>query len=310
MATVDRLDLPGTLRALRRRSDVSQRELAVRSGVPAATLGRIESGTSPDPRLRTVERLVRATGARLAIVDLDGTEPAALDTDQWRDQAARRYPPHLDPAPVNRWRKGRAEDVVSFIRHRWIRDAARRSSTGERMGDLFAEIRRLGPGDAGLLAAIRSEAATLSFPGRPGPATGRPLTDQEAQRYLRDPSVRHWVAEARVSLPGASGVFGQLVAHLLLDYAGAPRMVITEFGLRPEQRGSALGPLLVAAARDEADRCGVGEILGLAGDPATAGYLCGLGFRRWRGRWWRGRWWRGSRRGRWWGRPILLRPPD
>ncbi|MGH3680669.1 MAG: helix-turn-helix domain-containing protein, partial [Natronosporangium sp.] len=39
------IDLGATLRALRRRADLSQRELAERAEVPASTIARIESGT-------------------------------------------------------------------------------------------------------------------------------------------------------------------------------------------------------------------------------------------------------------------------
>ncbi|MET0417539.1 MAG: helix-turn-helix domain-containing protein, partial [Actinoplanes sp.] len=60
-------DLGSLLRALRRRADLSQRELAERAGVPQPTLARIESGRAIDPRYRTVERLVRAAGGDLAI---------------------------------------------------------------------------------------------------------------------------------------------------------------------------------------------------------------------------------------------------
>lgn len=200
----DALDVSGAIRALRRRVDVSQRELAASSGVPVATVGRIESGYSRDPRLRTVERLVRATGARLAIVDLDGTEPAPLGTDEWRDRAGRRFPPHLDSRPVNRWRRGAAEDVISFLRNRWVRDVFRRDRAGERRCDLFTEIRRLGPGDAELLATLRQQAAELSLAGEPAPRVG-PLTHHQALRYLRDPSLRHWIAEDGPGVRTAGG---------------------------------------------------------------------------------------------------------
>ncbi|WP_309225124.1 helix-turn-helix transcriptional regulator [Salinispora sp. H7-4] len=59
-----RLDLGATLRALRRRADLSQRELAERSGVPKSTVARIESQPGADPRLRTVERLFHAGGVQ------------------------------------------------------------------------------------------------------------------------------------------------------------------------------------------------------------------------------------------------------
>ncbi|MPZ27287.1 MAG: GNAT family N-acetyltransferase [Micromonosporaceae bacterium] len=284
------LDLPGALRALRRRADVSQRELAGRSGVPVSTVGRIEAGTSPDPRLRTVERLARAAGARLAIVDIDGAEPTGLATDRWRDKAERRFPAHLDPSPQNRWRRGAAEDVISFYRNRWLRDVSRRDRSGERSWDLFTEIRRLGPGDRPVLAGLCADAGELGFTRRPVPS-GRPPDDQEALRYLRDPSVRHWIAEPRPPKPGGR-VFGHLIARLHRSYAGPPAMVVTEFGLRPEHRAGPLGPMLVAALCDEADRCGVGELVVLTRDRGAAHYLRGLGF---------------ARRPR---RLVLLRAPD
>jgi transcriptional regulator with XRE-family HTH domain len=61
------IDFGATLRALRRRGDLSQRELAGRAGVPASTVGRIESGASPDPRFRTIERLVVAAGGSVTV---------------------------------------------------------------------------------------------------------------------------------------------------------------------------------------------------------------------------------------------------
>ncbi|MER7443642.1 GNAT family N-acetyltransferase [Micromonospora avicenniae] len=111
---VDTVELGRALRALRRRADLSQRELAQRSGVPQATLARIESGRARDPRFRTIERLVRAAGGELAIGVRAGEEPgasgaapgvavpaevlpvSAVPHDELRDEAGRRYPAHLD----------------------------------------------------------------------------------------------------------------------------------------------------------------------------------------------------------------------
>lgn len=104
------VDLGAALRALRRRADLSQRELAERSGVPQATLARIESGRAADPRFRTVERLVRAAGGEVPI-RVSGTSGTAATSDAavtadlslpavphdaLRDGAGRRYPAHLD----------------------------------------------------------------------------------------------------------------------------------------------------------------------------------------------------------------------
>lgn len=98
--------LGDTLRALRRRADLSQRELASVAGVPASTVARIESGSAQDPRYRTMERLVRAAGFTLAVVDGQAeTTPVGListrsPTPELLDAAGRRYPAHLDVREV------------------------------------------------------------------------------------------------------------------------------------------------------------------------------------------------------------------
>ncbi|MCO1595464.1 GNAT family N-acetyltransferase [Micromonospora sp. RHAY321] len=95
-------DLGRVLRALRRRADLSQRQLAERSEVPQATIARIESGRAVDPRFRTVERLVRAAGGEVTIGVSPPTAAAApVPHDDMRDEAGRRYPAHLDVWPVH-----------------------------------------------------------------------------------------------------------------------------------------------------------------------------------------------------------------
>ncbi|SBT51141.1 helix-turn-helix domain-containing protein [Micromonospora auratinigra] len=100
------IDLGVALRALRRSADLSQRQLAERSGVPQATIARIESGRSTDPRFRTVERLVVAAAGRITL-----SGPAAPDRsparalaparqEELRDAAGRHCPAHLDAREV------------------------------------------------------------------------------------------------------------------------------------------------------------------------------------------------------------------
>ncbi|MBQ1027788.1 GNAT family N-acetyltransferase [Micromonospora sp. C95] len=96
------LDLGSMLRALRRQADLSQRELAERSGVPQSTVARIESGRSAGSQFGTVQRLVRAAGGALRIA---GPDDRALTADEVgedvrRDEAGRRYPAHLDVRKV------------------------------------------------------------------------------------------------------------------------------------------------------------------------------------------------------------------
>ncbi|WP_223884524.1 GNAT family N-acetyltransferase [Micromonospora craniellae] len=104
------IDVGAMLRALRRRADLSQRELAALSGAPQSTVARIESGRGADPRFRTVQRLVRAAGGTLGLVsggtlatgdDPGPAEPSDVASDDaWRDAAGRRYPAHLDARRV------------------------------------------------------------------------------------------------------------------------------------------------------------------------------------------------------------------
>ncbi|MEW2384429.1 GNAT family N-acetyltransferase [Micromonospora sp. NPDC047707] len=94
------MKLGALLRALRRAADLSQRELAEKSGVPQATLARIEAERTTNPRFRTVERLVRAAGG-VVVAGLPGAAahvvpPPPVPHDEWTDEAARRYPAHLD----------------------------------------------------------------------------------------------------------------------------------------------------------------------------------------------------------------------
>jgi len=57
----------GLLKQARRAARLSQRDLAGRTGIDQAVIGRIEAGTS-SPRFDTLERLLHATGHGLAVV--------------------------------------------------------------------------------------------------------------------------------------------------------------------------------------------------------------------------------------------------
>lgn len=267
-----RLDVAGVLRALRRRADLSQRELAARAGMAPSQLARLESGENGNPRLRTLERLVGSAAARIAAVDLDGTELTPLATDHWRDGAHRQFPPHLDTRPSTRWQGIYRRDMISFRRNRRHRDEFRRDCEGRRRYLLFTEFRLLGPRDLAILNLLRAEAADFDLAGRTPPALP-PLDDGQALHYLRNPALRHWVAEC------GRRIFGYLVAHLHLGYAGPPTLVITALGIRPEHRAGLVGPYLAAAVCDEAELLGVGDIWALAQDPMTGGFQRDLGFR-------------------------------
>jgi len=128
-------DLAGRLAdyvtALRRRADLSQRDLAARAGVPASTIARLESGVTTDPRLSTVAKLAAAAGHRLVIADGDDEllTPEPELRGNCRDVRGRRLPAHLDVAPAMEdwlrpwWVPKRGE--FTFIRNRRRRDEVR-----------------------------------------------------------------------------------------------------------------------------------------------------------------------------------------
>jgi len=129
--------LPGMVRRVRRMADLSQRELARRIGVSAATVGRIEAGTLM-PSVTTIERILRAAGLQLVVVDQNGRVVTPME--MWHDVAdgaARLYPAHLDtildPYSGEWWadRYGLARPPETFRRNRAIRDMERRRSQWE-----------------------------------------------------------------------------------------------------------------------------------------------------------------------------------
>ena len=99
-------DAAAYLPRARRLGDLSQRELATRLGVHQSSVARWESGAAAVPLATFVEAL-SVSGLRLAVVDAEGHEVPPFERDVVRDNAARRFPAHLDvappwPAPRNR----------------------------------------------------------------------------------------------------------------------------------------------------------------------------------------------------------------
>ncbi|HEU4912618.1 MAG TPA: helix-turn-helix domain-containing protein, partial [Actinomycetes bacterium] len=85
------------LRAARRLADLSQRELAERSGVALSVVARIESGETAAPRLSTLVGLLAAAGCHLELRDGSSCEQ---DDRPLTDRAGRRFPAHLDVREV------------------------------------------------------------------------------------------------------------------------------------------------------------------------------------------------------------------
>lgn len=131
-------DVVGLVRAVRRRADCSQRELAERAGVSHATVSRIEAGKLV-PSLSTLRELLAAADVALVAVDREGRllQPMEDYRDDVRDGAERRYPSHLDvvldPVAGEWWgdRYGLSRPPETYHRDRRRRDAQRARSVWE-----------------------------------------------------------------------------------------------------------------------------------------------------------------------------------
>jgi len=81
------MSIANVVREARRRSSLTQAELARRAGVPKSTVGRIESGARI-PSTEMVERLVEAAGWTISI-SLSEADPG---TDSMFERTLRRTP--------------------------------------------------------------------------------------------------------------------------------------------------------------------------------------------------------------------------
>lgn len=131
--------MAGLCRAVRRRADASQREMAHRTGLSRSTIARIESGRLV-PSLAVLSRLLTEAGLVLVAVDPDGRVVAPMADppgDDLRDGAGKRYPSHLDtivdPGPGEWWASiyGMARPPETCHRDKAKRDVQRRRSQWE-----------------------------------------------------------------------------------------------------------------------------------------------------------------------------------
>jgi transcriptional regulator with XRE-family HTH domain len=119
--------LPGTLRRIRRRADLSQRELADALQVSQSAVAQAESGRRDLP-VGVLIRAAALAALRLAIVDETGQEVAGMAADAVRDRAQRRFPAHLDTRYGDEawWhgdeRYSREQPWYTFDRVRYTRD--------------------------------------------------------------------------------------------------------------------------------------------------------------------------------------------
>lgn len=123
--------VPNLVRAVRRRADMSQRELATAAGVAHSTVAKFESSATL-PSLDTLVRLLGVASLVLVVTDHEGNVVQPMQVwDDTLDGAERRFPAHLDliidPKPGEWWadRYGLARPPETFHRERGYRDAKR-----------------------------------------------------------------------------------------------------------------------------------------------------------------------------------------
>jgi HTH-type transcriptional regulator/antitoxin HipB len=140
---------------VRRRADLSQRELAARVNVSPSTIARLESGDGL-PSLSLLSHLLAVGGLRLAVVDTECTEVLPVPADAVRDNRGRRFPAHLDVAPPDQvpseralWPRYDRPGARGWFRHRAERDRLaaetpwRGRPTDHPTNDELAQRRRL-----------------------------------------------------------------------------------------------------------------------------------------------------------------------
>ncbi|MEH0819210.1 MULTISPECIES: GNAT family N-acetyltransferase [unclassified Micromonospora] len=282
--TSPRVDLGRTIRALRRRANLSQRELAEKSGIPQATIARIESGRSTDPRFRTIKALVAAVQGRIVIsvptaggaevgggveaepashnAAAEGAGPAtgglpAVPHDELRDAVGRRYPAHLDAWPVHEpkdWPGAWWADWYDLPRERWPRPLPEATYERDRG---YRDRRR------------RAERVRREFSVRQVVEPGRPAT---AWRFVAELPDGELVGELRAH---------ERTRHLAYggDESVWPRDLVLDGVLVAwEHRRLGIGRGLMDALLRRMAEVRVGTVSGVAEGPGV-NFLAACGFR-------------------------------
>ena len=134
-------------------------------------------------------------------------------------------------------------------------------------------VRRLGPGDTETLVLIAQDAPDFDLADRSDPEP--PLTPSDAEAYLANPSVLHWVAERD------GQVVGELLCHLLPMPSGVGReLLLYAIGVREAYRRRGVGRALIAEMRAWAEGTRLSDVWVLADNPDAEAFYVACGFRR------------------------------
>jgi GNAT superfamily N-acetyltransferase len=132
-------------------------------------------------------------------------------------------------------------------------------------------IRRLGPGDEDVLAAIAGEADDFDLAGASRPEA--PLPAADAAAYLADPAIVHWVAEE-------GGVLvGELLCHVLRLPSGyGKELLLYSVGVRSAARRKGIGTALLREMLAWARAERIEEVWVLADNAGAEAFYTACGF--------------------------------
>ena len=132
-------------------------------------------------------------------------------------------------------------------------------------------IRRLAPGDEGLLALLARDDADFDLAGRGRPT--EPLEPEAARRYFQDPAVLHWVATE------GDEVVGHLQCTLVSLRNGDGReLLLYEIGVRGAWRRRGVGTALLDRMEVWMRENGVADVWVLADNPEAVDFYGARGF--------------------------------
>lgn len=108
------------LRALKAKSNMSMREIAIKSGIPEPTLEKIFSGATKSPGVNTIQSLVHALGYTLNDIDPSPNEksPSAAEAAPGEDRITMEESNHLLVA-LGLIKEGQdlSDDDLAFLEH-------------------------------------------------------------------------------------------------------------------------------------------------------------------------------------------------
>ncbi len=213
-------DLSGLLRRVRRRADLSQRQLADRLQISKSSVAAVELGAR-DLGAGLLAEAAALAGLRVVLVDRDGHEVEPMRDGAARDRAERRFPAHLDTRHGDEdwwfgWhRYDRRPPRYTFDRDRRLRDGWR-----AREGTPDDHLEPRPEDDLGYRAELRAQAAREARQAVTGTPRRRAVGPARAAGLYLPGDLR---GPPRDGEPARSGLPVRLRHRLIRCYRGPVR---------------------------------------------------------------------------------------